>query len=213
LSSGLTSKIVEFSLDDFVKQVDDMKIDNQQPGQGAPQSDWFSTHPFSPLRVKALKLFENSELYGGKQSKSVLELGVQSVLSLMEPSYLEAKSDTAVAMRRLLFAGLIAVADAEDGISDEELEVFAQFFGKYAFSDKLDIEKTKETLPGRIKEVLDKASETQRMQVLHDMCHMAKTGGGVSKLERAVLDQVAEGLSIPSEFVCQATVDDDANLD
>ena len=94
LSSGLTSKIVEFSLDDFVKQVDDMKIDNQQPGQGAPQSDWFSTHPFSPLRVKALKLFENSELYGGKQSKSVLELGVQSVLSLMEPSYLEAKSDT-----------------------------------------------------------------------------------------------------------------------
>ena len=213
LSSGLTSKIVEFSLDDFVKQVDDMKIDNQQPGQGAPQSDWFSTHPFSPLRVKVLKLFENSELYGGKQSKSVLELGVQSVLSLMEPSYLEAKSDTAVAMRRLLFAGLIAVADAEDGISDEELEVFAQFFGKYAFSDKLDIEKTKETLPGRIKEVLDKASETQRMQVLHDMCHMAKTGGGVSKLERAVLDQVAEGLSIPSEFVCQATVDDDANLD
>ena len=213
LSSGLTSKVVEFSLDDFVKQVDDMQMDGQEPGQSAPQSDWFSTHPFSPLRVKALKLFENSELYGGDQDKSTLELGVQSVLSLMEPSYLEAKSDTAVAMRRLLFAGLIAVADAQDGISEEELEVFAKFFGKYAFTDKLDIGKTKKTLPGRTKEVLEKASETQRMQVLHDMCHMAKVGEGVSKLERAVLDSVAEGLNIPTEFVCQATAESDLDLD
>lgn len=212
LSSGLTSKVVEFSLDDFVKQVDDMKMVDQKPGQGAPQSDWFSTHPFSPLRVKALKLFEKSELYQGDQSKSALELGVQSVLSLMEPSYLEAKSDSAVAMRRLLFAGLIAVADAQDGISDEELEVFAKFFGKYAFTDKLDIAKTKETLGEWIKEVSEKASETQCMQVLHDMCHMAKVGEGVSQLERAVLDEVALGLNIPSEFVCQAT-EDVADLD
>ena len=212
LSSGLTSKVVQFSLDDFVKQVDDMKMDDQEPGQSAPQSDWFSTHPFSPLRVKALKLFEDSELYGGKQNKTSLELGVQSVLSLMEPSYLEAKSDTAVAMRRLLFAGLIAVADAQDGISDEELEVFAKFFGKYAFTDKLDVDKTKETLPNRIKEVADKASETQRMQVLHDMCHMAQVGDGVSASERSVLDEVATGLNIPKEFVCHAT-EADPDLD
>jgi len=146
LSSGLTSKVVEFSLDDFVAQVDDMENVGQEPGQGAPQSDWFSTHPFSPLRVKALKLFEQSTLYGGTGSVDDLEMGVQAVLSLMEPSYLEAKTDTAEAMRRLLFAGLIAVADAKDGISETELEVFAKFFGKYAFSDKLDIEKIKQTL-------------------------------------------------------------------
>ncbi|NND82027.1 MAG: M48 family metallopeptidase [Gammaproteobacteria bacterium] len=119
LSSGLTTKVVEFSLDDFVAQVDDMQQVDQQPGQGAPQSDWFSTHPFSPLRVKALKLFEQSELYHGNGSKQQLELRVQSLLSLMEPSYLEAKTDTAEAMRRLLFAALVAVADATNGISEQ----------------------------------------------------------------------------------------------
>lgn len=160
LSSGLTSKVVKFSLDDFVAQADDMQTVDQEPGQGAPQSDWFSTHPFSPLRAKALKLFERSELYGGSDSKEDLEMGVQSILSLMEASYLEAKTDTAEAMRRLLFAGLIAAADVADGISAEELEVFGKFFGKYAFTDKLDIEKIKLTVTRRAAEVKQRASQT-----------------------------------------------------
>lgn len=204
LSSGLTSKLIEFSLDDFVAQADDMMMVDQEPGKGAPKSDWFSTHPFSPLRVKALKLFENSELYAGEGSKQELEVGVQAVLSLMEPSYLEAKTDTAEAMRRLLFAGLIAVADAKDDISTEELNVFERFFGKYAFTDKLDIEKIKATLESRSIEVRAKASETQAMQVLHDLCLMAKANGGVEPEERVVLEQVATALTIPHTFICQA---------
>ena len=212
LSSGLTSKVVEFSLDDFVAQADDMQAVDQEPGQGAPQSDWFATHPFSPLRVKALKLFEKSELHGGKDSKDDLEMGVQSILSLMEPSYLEAKTDTAEAMRRLLFAGLIAVADAADGISPEELEVFAKFFGKYAFTDKLDIQKIKQTVAGRAAEVKEKASQTQSMQVLHDMCVIAQAEGGVRGNERVILEEVALALGIPSSFICQS-ISGDKELD
>ncbi len=203
LSSGLTTKVVQFSLDDFVAQVDDMEVGDQEPGQGAPQSDWFSTHPFSPLRVKALKLFEDSELYGGKGSKTDLEVGVQSVLSLMEPSYLEAKTDTAETMRRLLFAGLIAVADADSDITEQELKVFAQFFGKYAFSDKLDIEKIKQTIERRAQEVREKASQTQAMQVLRDMCLMAQADGDVVASERVVLNEVAVLLDIPASFIDQ----------
>jgi len=207
LSSGLTSKVVEFSLDDFVAQVDDMKMADQEPGQGSSQADWFSTHPFSPLRVKALKLFERSELYRpGKKTNSKLELeiGVQSLLSLMEPSYLESQTDVAEIMRRLLFAGLISVADATKGISEKELEVFASFFGKYAFTDKLDIDKIKNTLQKRISEAREKTSETQRMQVLHDMCTMAQADGGISAKERKQLELVADGLNIPRAFICQS---------
>lgn len=215
LASGLTSKVVEFSLDDFVAQVDDMQTVDDEPGKGSPSADWFSTHPFSPLRVKALKLFENSEIYtaGDKAtSKEELEVGVQSLLSLMEPSYLEAKTDTAEAMRRLLFAGLIAIADASNGISEKELEVFAKFFGKYAFTDKLDIEKLKNTLSRRMKEVSEKASEPQRMQVLHDLCVMSHADGGVTPEERTQLDVIAQGLKIPTSFICQ-TLNAETELD
>lgn len=215
LSSGLTTKVVQFSLDDFVAQADDMQVGDEEHRRTGPQSDWFSTHPFSPLRVKALKLFEQSELYSkteGSMTKDELEVGVQGVLSLMEPSYLEAKTDTAETMRRLLFAGLIAVADAADGISEQELEVFADFFGKYAFNDKLDVEKIKATVEGRAKEVKEKASQTQCMQVLRDMCVMAKASGGVLPAERFVLEEVAQGLEIPSSFICQ-NIDKECDLD
>ncbi len=215
LSSGLTTKVVQFSLDDFVAQADDMLVGDEEHRRTGPQSDWFSTHPFSPLRVKALKLFEQSELY--KKSANVmtvdeLEVGVQGVLSLMEPSYLEAKTDMAEAMRRLLFAGLIAVADAADGISEQELEVFADFFGKYAFTDKLDVEKIKATIEGRAIEVKDKASQTQCMQVLRDMCVMAKANGGVLPAERVILEAVANDLGVPSSFICQ-NIDKNCDLD
>ncbi len=205
LSSGLTSKIVEFSLDDFVAQVDDMEVGDQEPGQGSSQSDWFSTHPFSPLRVKALKLFEDSEIYQkGKVSKADLELGVQSVLSLMEPSYLDANTGTGETMRRMLFAGLLAVADAHGGISEEELEIFEKFFGKYAFSDKLDVAKIKARLDDRVLEVKKKASQTQAMQVLRDICTIAKADGGVQASERKVLNHIAKLLDLPTSFVVQA---------
>lgn len=215
LASGLSSKTIAFSLKDFVAQVDDMQIGDQNAGQGSSHADWFATHPFSPLRVKALKLFEDSELYCASKkakSKADLEVGVQSVLSLMEPSYLEAKTDTAEAMRRLLFAGLIAVADASNGLTEEELEIFSQFFGKYAFSDKFDITKIKATLPHRIDDVNSRASEPQKMQVMHDLCTMSQADGGVTPDERAGLENIATRLGIPSAFICQS-LDNEKELD
>ena len=53
---------------------------------------------------------------------------------------------------------------------------------------------------------------TQCMQVLHDMCVMAQADGGVDAAERAVLEEVAKGLGVPSSFVCQV-VDADKELD
>ena len=100
---------------------------------------------------------------------------------------------------------MIAVADAsDDGITQSELDVFAQFFGKYAFSDKLDVEKIKRTVDSRIEEVKAKASQTQCMQVLHDLCVMAKADGGVCDSERALLYRVAKGLGLAETFVDQS---------
>ena len=105
LSSGLTGATIEFRLDDFLTQVGEMQLETDDPGVGAPREDWFSTHPFSPLRVKALQLFSESEFVTeGGGSGAELEAQIQSLMALMEPSYLEEHSEAAEAMRRLLFA-------------------------------------------------------------------------------------------------------------
>jgi hypothetical protein len=118
LASGLSGEYAAFSVDDFLAQVDEMQLEEAQPGQGAPMEDWFMTHPFSPLRVKALKLFHESDMVRTDGiDHNELDLGVEKLMSLMEPSYLEGKTDVAETMRRLLFAAAVAVADASNGIS------------------------------------------------------------------------------------------------
>ena len=213
LASGLSDKIIQFNLEEFLKQVDEMRLEDEQPGQGAPKEDWFSTHPFSPLRVHALKLFHDSELMQDSgNSVEQLEVGVQRLMSLMEPSYLEARTDTASAMRHLLFAGAISIADAEGGITQSEIEVFEKFFGKGEFNKGLDIERIKSKVDQRLKRVLEQTSETQRMQVLRDLCVIARADGKVSSAERAILDEMAMGLEISRAFICQ-TLEQDLDPD
>lgn len=213
LASGLSDKTIQFSLDDFLSQVDEMQIQDGEPGQGAPKEDWFSTHPFSPLRVKALQHFYASELaIKGGISRDDLEVSVQGLMSMMEPSYLEGRTKVAEAMRRALFAAALAVANADGTVSDAEAAVFEKFFGDGSFSDRLDIDKTVAGLDARLEQVREQASSAQCMQLLRDVCLVAGAEGAHDAEERAVLDHVADALDVPRRFICQ-TLDKDIELD
>lgn len=213
LASGLTSNVIRFDLQDFLAQVDDMQAVDAEPGQGAPQGDWFSTHPFSPLRVRALQLFHQSVLMDKKGSSvEEMDVGVQRLMSMMEPNYLEARSDAAIAMRHLLFAGAVVVAAASEGVSEKEIEVFEQFFQKGDFNDRLNIDRIRQQLPSRIERVCQQTTTAQRMQVLRDLCLIAKAEGKMTSKERAVLDQIADGLEVSRSFICQ-TIDSDYEPD
>ncbi len=203
LASGLTSNTVKFDLDEFLKQVDDMQAEDAEPGQSAPEGDWFSTHPFSPLRVKALRLFFASNLMLEDGSTiDEMDVGVQRLLSLMEPSYLDARTDAAISMRHLLFAGSIVVANAANGVSDKEIEIFEQFFEKGEYNDKLNPKRIAEQLPQRIARVKENCTETQAMQVVRDLCVIAMGDGDVNPEERDALNDIADGLGVSRTFVC-----------
>ncbi len=204
LASGLSGDSIEFSLEDFLQQVDDMQVEDAQPGQGAPREDWFSTHPFSPLRVKALDIFYQSELgTAGGISSEELESTVLNLMALMEPSYLEGRTDTAETMRRLLFAGAIAVAQADGAISDDEIALFEQFFGTGSFGVNLDFDKLVAELPNRIQQARDKISMSQCMQVVRDLCLIATAEGHRSERKLHVLQQISMDLDLPRGFVDQ----------
>ena len=203
LASGLTTDRIKFRLDDFLNQVEEMQLTDEEPGQGAPEEDWFSTHPFSPLRVKALQHYHDSKLAGGSGSKEELELSVQSLMSLMEPSYIEGRTDEAELMRRVLFGGAIAVANAVDGISEQEAAVFEKFFGEGSFSDALDVDKIIKELPSRARKAREKLSVPQRMQVLRDLCTVARAEGKAAEEERLVLLEISIQLEVGDGFVEQ----------
>lgn len=205
LASGLSGSYADFTVQEFLSQVDEMQLEDSGPGQGAPTEDWFLTHPFSPLRVKALKLFHESDLIAdGGISLNELDMGVESILSLMEPGYLEDKSDTAEAMRRLLFAGAVIIAQRNGGTSDAEIKAFESFFGSNTLTDKLDVERLQADLPDRIVQVRQLASIPQRMQVVRDLCAIAQADGESTETERSLLCDIAAGLNIPALFIEKA---------
>lgn len=213
LSSGLTSDLIQFDLDDFLAQVDEMQVVDSEPGDGSPKGDWFSTHPFSPLRVKALQYFHDSEfLKPSGISKDTLECKVQELMGLMEPSYLEGKTEVAESMRRLLFAGSIMIADASSGISDKEMEVFKQFFGEFSLHDNLNIEKLKASVAERATAVMKVASHSQRAHLIRDLALIAKADKRVSKKERKALLSIAHLLKVATEDV-ESALSLDAELD
>jgi len=202
LSSGLTGDIVQFDLDDFLAQVEDMQAVDAEPGEGAPKGDWFSTHPFSPLRVKALQLFHESELMvDGGNSVDKLESSVQEVMGLMEPNYIEGKTQIDEAMRRLLFAAAITLADIDGEVSEEEVEVFESFFGKRSLHDGLNIEKLKQTIPDRAKAVNEKASKSKKTQLIRDLVLIAKADKNILDQELAFLKEVTQLLGLEAHVL------------
>lgn len=202
LASGLTGKSIHFDPQEFVSQVDAMRPSAGEPRSQAAQADWFSTHPFSPLRVKALQLFHESvfERDGGT-SVERLELGVENLMMLMEPSYIDGHTDAAEAMRRLLFAGAIVIAHASGEISEAEVAVFETFFGRGAYKDSIDVERLDHELAERIEQVTQKTSVPQRMQVLRDLCVMARAESPDRGAARERLAEIAGKLDIRRALV------------
>jgi Zn-dependent protease with chaperone function len=205
LASGLRGQMVRVRIDEFAAQVDDVRLEDAEPGRGAPISDWFSTHPFSPLRVKALHAFATSELaQAGGRSLDELEGEVETLMALMEPSYLEERSEEAETMRRLLFAGAVAVADASDGISDKELATFEKFFGQGSFSKQLDVQAIKREIPHRISEAKARVRVARRVQVMRDLCLIARADGHAGSAEIEVMHGLARDLDIPLAVIDRA---------
>jgi Zn-dependent protease with chaperone function len=205
LASGLTGRFIRFSLEEFLEQVDEMQVEAADPESEGPREDWFLTHPFSPLRVKALELFDKSELVRphGMQAAD-LEAAVQDLMGLMEPSYLEGHTKTTESMRRLLFAGAIAIAAADGQISEQEIEVFEQFFGDGSFNKGPNIEALQEDLDNRLDQARARTSVPQRMQVLRDLCLVARAEKSTSKKAQDVLSHIARGLQVPEAMVAQS---------
>lgn len=202
LASGLSGSVVQFDLNEFLAQLDDLQIADEEPQTQSPSSDWFMTHPFSPLRVKALQLFHSSELViESGISKSDLEHGVKNIMGLMEPSYLEGKNEAAESMRRLLFAASLIIADAHERISAEEIAMFEKFFGPHSYNDKLNLAALKSELSSRVTSVNLQTSIGQRMQVLSDLRRIACADGAVHNKELGILKDLADSLKVPRDFL------------
>jgi tellurite resistance protein len=204
LASGLTGGRVKVRIDEFLAQVGDLQKEAESVATAdeRPRSDWFSSHPFSPLRLKAAQLFAASAVMTpGGVARDQLEAEVQELMTLMDPSYLQGRSEVAELMRRLLFAGGVAVAAASGEVTEESLEALEDLLGPGSIPGELKPDVIKADLPSRIEAVRAEVPVLRRAQVIRDLCVIARADGRIERGEVEVIREIAEAVGVDETMV------------
>ena len=208
LSSGLKTAPGPDNIEAFLDQAGELTAETEEMRASLDRvltGDWLSTHPFSPLRLLAARVFAQSEaMVEGGTPLPVVEREVLDLMGIMEPSYLHEQSDAAEAMRRLLFAAGILVASAHGGIDPAEREALGSLLGPGRIPREVDPERLRRVMADRLASVNEKVPASRRAQLLRDLVLIARADGHVQDEEVAELIAVAKGLQLSEQLVFDA---------
>jgi uncharacterized tellurite resistance protein B-like protein len=224
LTSGLSAAHFLQHADDCAHQLAELEAKQME----STEQDWFSTHPYSPLRVKALDLFARSETFhrlcgrsgseaafhrllgksGKPLSEAALEQEVTRIMKHMDPSFLDG-DDTEGGREFLALAGL-AVACADGTIVASEERALKKIIGKRGvLSDgtglrELSAEAREERLRQLARELSARLTPLRRCKLIEDLVAVALADRKLAKQEIQVLRAAAELLGVQPQFVAEA---------
>ena len=204
MASGIRGDRIKVNIDQFIAQAHELKseVDRMAKAEEVPRQDWFSTHPFSPLRIVSIELFSESDvMIKDGISQDTLEDQVHSLMGVMSPSYLSEKSEIAEMMRRLLFAGAVYVASKNREIPEEAVKALEELLGPGTVPSELNVEKIIDDLPSRIEAVNKKVPKVRRTQIIRDFCVVARANGRLDEAEMAAIVEIAKKIDVDPALV------------
>jgi len=204
LASGLRGGRVRILIDRFMSQVSDLRDESAREARAdAPmRGDWFSSHPFSPLRLRAADLTVRSEIMTpGGTPRAQLEARVHDLMLLMDPNYLQEQSEVAEMMRRLLFSGAVLIATASGEVDQKALAVLGRLLGPGAAPRTVDPGPVREHLAERIARANEVVPPMRRAQVIRDLCVVARADNHTSSAEMQIIYDLADAVGVDRSLV------------
>ncbi len=211
LSSGITSSVFQFSVKEYLAQLDDLR--SEVASQESDPQDWFSAHPFNPMRLKALEVFTRGQPYreligsnGGTLTADEVADQVTELMSIMEPTYLTDTGDKARAY--LLKAGFL-VAAANGVIERSEVEALASLAGPAVSPDEIHevfnqpVELVREQVIELSKDIAHMMTGVQKLQLIRDMVVISYADGSIDQQEMDCLVWLCENVGVDPQFIQQ----------
>ena len=208
LSCGLSEELIEFDLPGYVSQLADIEAISRTV---RAVEDFYSTHPFNPIRVVALSRFWESETLAeflghspAKHSDQIVDSRIDELLRFMDPD--EATIQNRSAAECLVWGGFWVAAS--DGRIDR---VEVQALGETAKSQiarqaAAAIQKAAEPLK-LIRERFQAAAQGcrrlpafQRHAIIQQLIAVAKANLAVAAEENNTLQQICVALEVNSAF-------------
>ncbi|HEY5923227.1 MAG TPA: M48 family metallopeptidase [Kofleriaceae bacterium] len=211
IASGLGTDVIKPDLNAFASQIDAL---HAAPAALADERDeervldCFDTHPYSPLRVRALLAFARSQPFQratGKGTDGIdadeLERLVEHDLSVMEPSYLEDRGETPELMRRVLFCAGVCVAAANGEIAPTELRALRALLGAKNVDIPEQLDSIRKELDDKLVEAKDKIPFAGRAQIVQHATIVAAADGVVEQTELDELTKIAQALGVDPQVI------------
>ena len=225
LSSGVTTDSLNFHLEEYIRQFVDLSA--EMAGTEIDPQDWYSTHPFSPLRIKALEIFHRSETYNqlvGKGdsfdfSEAEMEQEIAQFMSLMEPSYLNNDSEVGSDIQRYLFLAGYLIALADGTVDDSEIQALGRIVKPEVFKECISAigDSNEEEMKQEVSEIAQKLntflSPMQKLNIVRDLAVISYVDGEMANSELDVLYQLCYFFNVNSEFVDQVIHNAKAEVD
>jgi len=213
LSSGVTTNSLHFEIKDYIQQFSDLA---GEVGDNSDPEDWYSTHPFSPMRVKALNMFWRSETWctlagqdpsTAEMSEEQLEAEIKKFMSIMEPAYLSEDNEHALMMRDFVLLGGWLVANSNGRIEDSEIAALGSLVNPAEMASKMQDLST--MAPASTWERMGELSQKLnvflpvigKLNVIKDLTVIAGSDGSTEDSEKETLYNICNLLHIRTEFV------------
>lgn len=208
LASGLSSPRVKADLEAYARQVESLASvpeARKELRDDDDTLDCFSTHPYSPLRVRAVVAFAKSKTYqdaigmsadGGAITLEDVEMIVERDLEMMEPSYLEEKTVKSELMRKILFNSGILVAAANGKIEESELKALSALLGDNYTTKLPDLERVKKEVEPLFDQAVKDVSLAGRAQLVQHLTIIAAADGSVEASEVEEMHRIAARLGV-----------------
>lgn len=168
----------------------------------------YATHPFGPMRTLSIAHFAKSTTFAklvnkpapaGAMDEPALEKKVQEVMDIMNPTELGAASDTSGDLTRFMALGALAIAAANDGISEDEVTAIKRLEGVGNVLEPLRALSFEEQQV-EVAEVAEKLTLTlppmRRLRLLEDLSIIASADGNISGEEEMVFFGLANVLQV-----------------
>ena len=212
LASGLSSPRVQTDLEAYATQVESLASAPEarsKPRHDDDTLDCFSTHPYSPLRVRAVVAFSKSRTYrsltgqgNDGYSDDEVEAIVERDLSLMEPGYLEEKNEESTLMRRMLYCAGVSVAAANGTIEDSELKALRTLLGTDDTWGPVNAEAARAELEQKF-DAANQVPFARRAQLVQHLTIVAAADGSVDQWELGEMGRIAWRLGIDPSVIEQ----------
>jgi uncharacterized tellurite resistance protein B-like protein len=212
LASGLSSSHVQTDLDAYAQQVESLASApeaRQKPRNDDDTLDCFSTHPYSPLRMRAVVAFARSDRFreltgcgSGDLPIDAVEEIVERDLEVMEPGYLEEKDTDSLWLRRLLYCAAVSVAASDGEVHDSEIKAMRRLVGHEEMWSGVDVTAARAELEEKLA-TAEQQPFGRRAQIVQHLTIVASADGVVKPEELAEIGRIAVRLGVGPGIVEQ----------